>query len=472
MLNNHSYVMVFFLMVFSACSLRPPLPTPEVEIPEAWRVQLNQSMDDEFDRNWWKALNDPVLDALVVEASGNNRDLYIALARISQFAARLGISVSRLFPEINGNGQESKQKGSLATSPIPAVPGVPRITNNYQMFLNLSYEFDLFGRIRSANEAALADLLAQEATERGVLLTVISSVATTYIQLRQFDLELQVCRDTLLSRERSLQIAIDRYQGGLTSELEVKQATSARDGAAIQAVRTELLVQLQENLLSILVGRAPGPIERGNLLSDSNILPPAVPEGIPFDIIEQRPDLISAGYTLVATNARIGQARADFFPTISLTGALGSASLDLHQLLRSAAETWQYALLFFQPIFTGGRLISQVWLAEADQWQALYEYEQKILIALREVEDALITHQKSRELQLLQGEQVKVLTDYYNLAYMQYDEGEIDYLNVLDAERTLFIARLDYAAAQSNTFSSYINIYKALGGGWSIPAGE
>lgn len=477
-------------LILSSCVLHAPYRQPCMEMPQEWRTPSDDTSTT-INARWWEKMEDPVLDALIVEALENNKDLFAALARIAEFRARLGVVRSQFYPQVNGAAMASRQRtppallgfgggaaggASSSASQQPVLPDLASLlptpspyTNTYTVILEAAYELDLWGRIYSASEAALADLLGEVEARRTLILSIVSSVAEGYIQLRQYDQQLLISKHTMESRKQSYELAVLRFEGGLTSELEVKQAASEVDEAATEVIRLEVLIPLQENLISILVGHSPRDIERG-LAIDQWPEPLQVPAGLPSDLLEQRPDILQAEQVLIAANARIGEARAQYFPNISLTGNYGSESLELHNLFTSPARTWQYAANLLQPIFTGGRISSTVDLAKAQKAFAYYNYQQTVLNAFKEVDDALVSHQKSKELVIVQRNSVAVLKDYLRLAQLQYDNGQTDYLSVLDAERKLFTAQLALAQAQADVFITLVSLYKALGGGWVIDA--
>lgn len=493
--NRARFLTFAFLFTLQSCALYPPYKPPQMEIPDEWRFapDENENVEDEecIDINelWWQQFNDPILTGLINEAIIYNQEIKTAICRVEEFYARLGIARSRLYPQIFGNASASKQEASLAGVPGAEIPNEPslvkapaaappaaataatstpsmsRITDLFNLNATLSYELDIWGRIYSATEAAKADLFAQIDVRRGVVLTIVTSVAQGYVQLREFDQELRIAKQTCESYIESYRLAKLRFDEGFTSELEVKQAESQIYLAEARVVSAELLIGEQENLISILVGHPPTSIRRGLGISEWPE-PFNVPVGLPADLLFQRPDIHQAEQNLIAANARIGVARADYFPTISLTGLFGYESLELKNLLKSTSRTWQYGGNLLQPIFTGWRITYNVEAAKAVHCEAYYIYETTVLNGFKEVEDALIFHRKSKELFAVQEKRVRALRDVLKLATLQYDNGQTDYLNVLDSERNLFDAELDMAKAQGDIFISLIAIYKALGGGW------
>jgi len=459
-------LIILILLFMPSCLMYTPYTRTYVAPPEHWRITTNE-FSTLANLRWWEQLGDPVLTKLIEEAIQNNQDLKVAVYRVFEYAAQLGIVRADLFPQLGGNVNAERQEISLQGNPFTV--GIDRFFTTFTLLLNLTYEWDVWGRIQSASDAALADLLGQIDARRTVVLTVISAVATAYLQLRQYDMQLEIAQKTLKSRRESFAFSTLRFEGGLVSELEVKQSESEMENAIVEVKELEISIGQAENLLSILVGRAPDYIERGSAIDKLNN-PPCIPEGTPADIIEQRPDVLKAEKAIIAANASIGVARAQFFPQISLATFLGTQSSSLNTLFKNASETWFYGGALSQPIFTGGRLTYQEEKAEALKWEAFHAYQQTILTAFKEVNDVLIGHSKGIELLEVQKRRVKVLTDYLYLATLRYKEGETDYLNVLDAERQLFSAQLDWAAAQSYIFLTLVDIYKALGGGWVIDA--
>lgn len=474
------------MLFLHSCVLYPPYRRPCMEMPEQWRVQSDET-STVVNIRWWEQFNDPVLNVLIQEALESNKDLGVATARVAEFRAQLGIVSSQFYPQIFAQGNFSRQRtsqtlaGNLFSSfdqPQNEDDGgilagllkglkISPYSNNYFVNFNASYELDLWGKIRSASDAAFADLIGQVYARRTTILTVVSSVASAYLQLRQFDRQLKISIQTFRSREESFELAKVRFREGLTSELEVAQAAAERDQAALQIIQLQTLIPQQENLLSVLIGHPPASIQRGQTM-DGWELPPEVPTGLPADILEQRPDIMQAEEQIIAANFRIGEARALYLPDITLTGNYGYESAQLHELFTNPSRAWQWMINLLQPIFTGWRITSTVDLAVAQKEEALYNYLQVILTALQEVDNALIAHKNSKEALVIEFARERDLKTYLHLATLQYQNGLVDYLNVLDAERRLFEAQLDLAKGQADVFLTLVNIYKALGGGWVV----
>lgn len=454
----------FFLLFLSSCVFRPEYTRPYVDTPDSWRLPTKEACALANIR-WWTQFGDPVLDALIIEALENNNDLKVAIASVDQFYGQFRVVYSQLFPQIYGTASAFRTESSLQAN--PGLLESMRITNNFMALLTCSYQLDIWGRLYSASDAALAQYLAQIQVRRTVVQTLVSAVANAYITLRQFDEQLRISRETLKSFEASLQLMTDRFLGGAISQLPVEQARSEMDAAAIQVKELEISVEQQENLLSVLLGRNPGDIRRGKLIAQMT-QPPCVPAGLPSDILDQRPDVMEAELNLISANSNVGVAKANFFPQISLTGFYGNESLELHKLFRGSARTWEYGGTITEPIFNGGFFVAQLEIAEALKEEAYFAYLSTIQTAFKEVDDALIAHTKSLELLKVQRDQVDAYTKYLYLAQLEYDNGQVDYLNVLDAQRNLFSSELDLIQAESFTFTTIIDLYKALGGGWII----
>ncbi len=457
---------VMLLLGLSSCVFRKTYHRPPVCIPETWRIEANEA-STLTNLNWWEQFGDPVLNQLIFLALKNNNDLKVAIARVDEYYGRLGVVSSELYPQITADG--FKQRTQLPLDTVPPTPSEFRRFNTYQALLFASFEVDIWGRLHSASDAALAELLAQVETRRTVVLTLVTSVASSYVHLLQFDKQRKISIATAKTRQESERIAKVRYDEGLTSELEYKQAQSETLSAIIAIKQLEILIAEEENLISLLIGQAPDNIPRGVAL-DGLRRPPCIPTGLPGDLLNRRPDILEAEEILSATFSRIGEAKAAFFPDLTLTGFYGNQSSKLHNLFTSKALTWQYQFDLFQQVFSGFRLESQLYIAYAQNREALFTYFQTILFALKEVNDALISHKVEVELIEIQSQQVSVLEDYRRLANLQYDNGQIDYLTYLDSERRLFEAQLNFARVQSESFLSIIELYKALGGGWVIDA--
>lgn len=458
------------LIFLGACTLQPKYCRPDAEIPCQWRIEPDEISCDS-NSCWWQQFQDPVLNELVMEALNYNQDIKTAIYRVEQFMAQLGISRSQLYPQISATFDAVKQRRTTTEIFVPVGPGQPLKQNLYTLVLNGSYYLDIWGLIRSSNDVALSELLSQIEVRRTVVLTVVSAVATSYINLRQFDLQLDIAKQTLDTRYESLRLIEAQYRLGQVSDLDVEQARSQIASAQTVVEQLEISIGLEEDLLSILVGRPPAQIQRGDLLSDI-VMPPKVPMFLPSDLLNQRPEILAAEQNLIAANAQIGVARAQFFPQISLTGAYGGQSSFLHELLKNPSTIWQYGVSILQEIFTGGKLTYQLRLAEAQKETLIHEYQQAILNGFKEVNDALIAHTITLKLVEDQRRGVEALEELVRLSTSLYEWGQTDYLTLLDAERQLFSAQLDYTQTLGQSFTSLISIYQALGGGWAVDADD
>jgi len=340
--------------------------------------------------------------------------------------------------------------------------------NNYSATLNAGWELDIWGRIRRATEAARAELVASEEGRRAVILSLVGAVAGSYVNLRDLDRQLEIARETAKSRGESLEIFKLRFEGGFSSEVEYVQVKSLYEEALAVIPAVEKAITLQENALCVLLGRNPGPIPRGKTIDQLTL--PAIPAGLPSDLLTRRPDILLAEQNLIAANARIGVAKAAYYPAISLTGFFGSASTDLSKLFTGPAQVWSYSAPITMPIFTAGKIAGDVQAAEAIQRQALAGYRQSIQVAFREVDDSLADQARTREQLAAQARQVEALQKYVELAQLRFDNGYTSYLEVLDAQRTLFNVQLSYTQNQGVLFQALINLYKAMGGGWVTEA--
>jgi multidrug efflux system outer membrane protein len=450
------------LATVNGCTVGPDYVKPEVDTPENWRISVEDASGT-VNALWWEQFNDPVLDALINLALVNNKDVRIAAARVEEFAARVDITRAGFYPRIGYDTAAGRDSTSLdAAGGLPA--GTSRINDSYLATLNVGWELDIWGRIRRSTEAARAQLMATEEVRSTVILTLVSSVASSYINLLNLDKQLKIAKRTLETRKESVELFQTKFEGGVVSALEVAQVKSEYEQAAVRIPSLERQIALQENALSILLGNNPGSIPRGKPLED--MTPPQIPVGMPSELLARRPDIRRAEQELIAANARIGVARANYFPTISLSGLFGYASTELSELLSGSSEIWGIGADALGPIFTGGRTAGQVSASKAVQRQALVGYTQTIQTAFREVDDALVSNVKLRDELLAQQRRVDALTDYARYAQIRYDEGQVSYIEVLDSQRRLFDAELLHTQTMGDVLASVIGVYKAMGGGW------
>ena len=448
--------------LLAGCTMGPDYRRPEIVAPKAYQYEPANAAAT-ADTLWWKQFQDPVLDALIAEALAHNTNIAIAAANVEQAAAVLTQTRSQLFPQA-GYGATGERQRTPDTALSTLVPNYPNPVTSYQALLSASWEIDLWGRIRRQSEAALANVLATDEARRGVILSLVATTANSYLQLRGLDAQLAVAQQTLVTYGESVKLFELQFKYGQVSQMNVVQAQSQYETAAAQIPLIESQIAQNQNALAVLIGRDPGPIVRGKSVYDLAL--PKVPAGVPSALLDRRPDLLQAEQQLIAANAQIGAAKALYFPTISLTGAFGGASSDLSNLFKGASRVWNYAGSITGPIFTFGAVSGQVAQAEATQNAALLNYQLSIRNAFADVDNALVAHQKLQEQLAAQVRLVAALKEYSRYARLQYDGGYTAYSTVLQAEQALFPAELNLASVRASTFSSAVNIYKAMGGGW------
>jgi multidrug efflux system outer membrane protein len=449
----------------AGCKVGPNYRRPAVQTPTEYRegkdgpqTQVQPQVASYADLPWWQVFQDPTLQELIRTALKQNYDLQLATERINAGRAQVQITRSNLFPQVSGNGDFSGGK-----------------EHNFQTkfnFLTLTgdaaFQLDFFGKLRRATEASRAELLATEDARQTVILTLVSDVASDYFQLLQLDLQLQITKDTVSTQEDSVKLTNLRMEHGVATKLDVLQAQQVLDTANASIPDLERQIAQEENAISILLGDYPQGVPRGRTLVEQ-VLPPDVPPGLPSALLERRPDIREAEQVLVAANAEIGVAKAQFFPQIALTGSGGGAfgrSSAFSGLMSSQLGIWSYGAQVSQPIFTGGALRGNLRLAESQHKQALISYRQAIQQAFGDVSDALIAYQKNHEVRLRQEQSVADLQESVRLSIMRYRGGTTTYLEVLDGQRSLFSAELVLAQARGTEYQSLVQLYRALGGGW------
>ncbi|MFP3706424.1 efflux transporter outer membrane subunit [Paraburkholderia sp. SIMBA_009] len=449
-------------LALNACLLGPDYVRPNVEVPATYRFASGEMLEV-ADTVWWEQFQEPVLDQLIATALERNRDVKIAAARIDEFAAQVQITRSAFFPQVGAGFTASRQRVSQIGG-LPLQPGIDPVYNAFSPTLSATLNLDVFGRTRRLTEAARADLAATEEGRRETILTLVAAVAGSYINLRSLDRQLEIAQATAASRADSVRVFTLRFSHGVVSQMELAQSQSEYEAAQATIPVIEMQIGQQEDALSVLLAQNPGPIPRGRELRA--IALPAVPAGVPSDLLSRRPDLLAAEQNFIAENARIGAARALYFPDLSVSGMIGSASAVFSSLLTGPAYIWSVGGAIAQPLFTGGNIAGQVHLAEAREQEALYTYLDTVQKALQQVEDALIALQKSQGELVAQGRQVDALAVYARLARKRYDAGYTSYIEVLDAERSLFNAQLTHTQTESAVLTYYVSLYKAMGGGW------
>jgi outer membrane protein, multidrug efflux system len=449
--------------VMVGCMVGPNYHRPSVQTPNSYRdladnPQVQAQTASYADLPWWQVFQDPKLQELIRTAIKQNYDLQLATERINAARAQLAVTRSGLFPQVSGNGNFSGGKENLEQSRF----------NFLTLTADAAFQLDFFGKLRRATQAARAQLLATEDARQVVVLTLVSDVASDYFTLLQLDLQLQITRETVRTQTDSVKLTQLRLDHGVATKLDVLQAQQVLDTANVQIPDLERQIAQEEDAISILLGNYPQDVARGTPLVEQT-LPPEVPPGLPSSIIERRPDIREAEQILIAANANIGVAKAQFFPQISLTGTGGGSfgrSSAFSSLMTTQLGIWSYGAQVSQPIFTGGALKGNLHLAESEHQQALIAYRQAIQQAFGDVSDALIGYEKLHEVRTRQQDTVADLQETVRISTLRYKGGTTTYLEVLDGQRSLFGAELTLAAARADEYRSLVQLYKALGGGW------
>jgi multidrug efflux system outer membrane protein len=463
-------ILLAALVLLAGCTVGPNYKRPSVATPAAFRAPEPLPADQAAsfaDLKWFEIFKDDQLQHLIRTALQQNYDLRDAVTRVDAARASLGITRSDQYPSFGAGGEiEINRLSRDGATPLPPI-FLPSQNRNFgTATLNLlSFEIDLWGRLRRATEAARANLLSAEENRKAVVTTLVSDVATAYLSLRELDYELEISKRTLETRRESLELTLSRQRGGVSTLLDLRQAEQLVDTAA-QAIPGILQQSEQtENLIRLLLGENPGEVPRGESLTAQNF-PPEVPAGLASALLERRPDIRAAEQNLIAANAQIGVARAAYFPQLTLSGFLGGQSTQLASLFSGPNSAWSLVPQVTQPIFTAGRLKSGVRLAEADREHALVQYQKTVQTAFAEVSNSLIAHQRVRESREQQEALVVALQDRLRLAYIRYRGGVDTQLNALDADRDLFQAQLTLSQIRRDELLTVVQLYKTLGGGW------
>lgn len=455
---------VLCIIAVTGCAVGPSYTKPSVDVPGAFRgltdaEAAKASPDSLGGQKWETVFQDQQLQQLIRTALQQNYDVRIAASRVLQAQAQVGIMRADQFPTVNVAGSGSSLRN-------PAIGPIPSYTyTSGRVTASAAWDLDFWGKYRRATEAARAELLASEWGQREVNATLVANVAGAYFQLRELDLEMDISKKALASRKESLELTKTLEEHGINSILDVRQAEQLVYTAAAEIADLDRRIAQQEDLLSILLGNNPGGFSRGMELTEQPHTP-VVPVGLPSSLLERRPDIRQAEEQLIAANAQIGVARAAYFPDISLTASSGFQSSALSSLFSGASGLWTFAGNLTQPIFTAGKIHSNVLLAQAQQQQALLSYQQIIQGAFRDVSDALVAYQKGQEFRAQQELLVRSAQDAAQLSGMRYKAGTTNYLEVLTSETNYFSAQLGLAQARLNELLALVQIYKALGGGW------
>jgi multidrug efflux system outer membrane protein len=461
---------LLFLAVLAGCAVGPNYKRPEMNTPTAFRPAATGTADLTVSNSlanlaWWQVMNDPQLQAYIAEALTNSWDIKIAAARVLQAEAAARVTRSQFMPTV-GAGADWATTRASENGPSTIPPGVDPQQEYGSVYGTMAgYELDLWGRIRRANEAARAQLLATEAAQQTVRQTLVAQVATAYLSLLELDYELEIAQSTYGVRTNSLQLTEARQVGGVASKQDVYQAQILVFTAESSIADTHRRIEQQENELSILLGRNPGSPQRGEGFLRQK-LEVTVPPGLPSDLIDRRPDIRTAEQQLVAANADVGQAKAAFFPKVTLTGFYGFQSVALSDLFKGGSQTWQFGPAVSMPLFTGGALRGNLKLAQARFEEAVALYQKTVQNSFREVSDSLIAYQRTREFRARQEDLTQANRNAADLANIRYDGGVTSYLEVLYNEQELFAAEFNLAQARLNELLSVVALYRSLGGGW------
>jgi outer membrane protein, multidrug efflux system len=450
-------------LALAGCSVQPKYERPPVELPQAWKQSAPRFAED---GRWWQIYQDLQLDKTIDEALANNGDLLIAAARVDEARALAAEARSFLLPRIDAQGSASRDRISTATALVP--PGAPREFSTYRGTLSLSYELDLFGRLRSNVTAARAELAASEAAREAVRLALAAEVAKSYYSLRSFEQQVNLTRQTLALREEALGLQRKRRNAGVIGDYELRQLEAEVAAARAQLPGLEQAREREEVALQVLLGREPKQVFESQIVrregQDEKLMPPVVPAGMPSELLLRRPDLVAAERRLAAANARVAVARAEMFPSISLTGFLGSESASLSNLFSGPAGIFQLAAAVTQPIFSGGRTEARTAAAEARERAAVVEYRQAVRTAFSEVRNALVAQTRARETYEAETARADALAETLRLARLRYASGIASQLEVMDAERGLLAARAARIDALRAHRAAVADLFRALGG--------
>jgi multidrug efflux system outer membrane protein len=468
--------------LLTACTLGPDYRRPELQVPGQWQTPTTVSSAipappapaagptpvgpvELLDTAWWAAFGDPNLDALIRLALDENKDLRIAALRVEQYNAQLQVAQAQGGPQAFARAQRTRDAVSQNRF-IPVAGGAYPVGNTYEIGAGVTWEIDFWGRVRRANEAALADLIATEEDRRALVVSLVANVASTYVTLLGLDRELELHRLSAASRNESLQLLGKKLEGGGVGEQPYFKAKAEYEEALAELTVKEAEIAVLEHALSSLLGRSPGRIERGRTLATLKL--PPIPAGLPADLLVQRPDVRKAEQDLVSANARIGIAKTQYLPTIGLTAQYGFASAELNTLLQSSSNVSSFGAILLGPIFTSGRIAGQVREAEAVQQQKAMAYLLSVQTALREVEDALVLHRQTWQRSAIRERQLEALRAHARSALKRYEGGYSSYLEVLDADRSTYVGEVLQNQTRRDQYIALISVYKAMGGGWSV----
>jgi multidrug efflux system outer membrane protein len=455
------FISISFLIFIVGCSVGPDYVRPDMEMPDSTLLMQDYTVEDSLalalaDTTWWELFGDTVLTYLIKTAVQENNDIKTAAARVDEFMGLYGVNQSGYYPKFDAGA--SGRVGEYN------VDGVKFRSERWTVDLSAFWEIDIWGKIRRANEAALANLLAAEEVRRGVILSITSLIASSYFDLLSLDAQLEIANRTVESRAKSLDLFQQRWEKGDISQLEISQLESEYWYAKSQIPFIEKSIVQLENAISVLLGRNPGPIPRGRMINDLAL--PDIPETLPSQLLERRPDVLQAEQELISANARIGVVKSLYYPSLSLTGLIGFSNNDIAKLFEPGSFVWNAGGSLLAPLFRAGEISSQVESAEAVQRQAFFNYIKSVQTAFSDAQNALVERKKTEEIYFSDGKRLEALSTYYNLSNLRYNEGATSYLEVLDAERNLFNSELGYIQSRATLLKSVVGIFSSLAGGW------
>lgn len=465
---TRSLIAIAVTATLTGCMVGPDYRRPALDVPGAYRTEVTPAAAVSLgDLPWWEVFQDPVLQDLIKQALANNLDLKQAVARVEQARAQVQVVGSPLYPQIGYGGGITRQ-----STPKVSTNRIEDVTyTDYAGSVNLSWEIDLWGKVRRATEAARSELLATEEFQRGVTISLLAEVASTYFQLLDADRELEIARETVKLYTKTLELFRERYTGGASGLLPVNRAAAQLANAAANIPQFERQVATLENRLSVLLGRAPGPIPRGAKL-DAHKIAPVIPAGLPSQLLERRPDVKASEEILIAENAKVGVAQANFYPSLNLTGLFGGQHSSVSSVLSGSTSLWSLGAGLVGPIFTGGALTGELQAQEARWKRAQLGYEQTYLNALAEVADALEGRQQLQKVREFREIAVRELASSVDISLDRYLLGLASYFEVLQVEEQLYSTQLELAQTQAAQLTNVVQLYRALGGGWQHTPAE
>ena len=468
-IHHSSFVIALsFVTLLAGCALGPNYKRPTVDSPVNYRFAASETTNCFGDLPWWQVFKDPILQDLIHTAATNNYDLKRAVARVEQARQQAIVARAPLFPQIGYSGAVGYGRNAAFNSPAPLNGATESSAMTY---LNAAWEIDIWGRIRRLSQAARAQYLATDEARRGITITLVGEVATAYFQLLDFDQELQIQQAATNAYSGTYRIFNEKRINGVSSRLETDRAAAALANAAAVIPQIELQIATTENQLNVLLGRQPGPIRRDTTLKRAQ-LEPDIPAGLPSALLQRRPGGLASEQSLIAANANIGANFANFFPQIGLTTFLGKVSPELSTFTAGSANAWNVGATLAGPIFQGGQIRAQYRAAKAQFDEAKAAYEQSVLTALQEVSTALISRQKLGETRVYDEQAVAALASSVQIATERYVNGKSSYYEVLQAQQELYPTQRALAQAQASELIAVVQLYKALGGGWQMPAPE